>query len=37
MIKMFEELFKMWAMDAEYAADDFLDDYDENEDGEINM
>ena len=27
----------MWAIDAEYAADDFLDDFDENDDGEINM
>jgi hypothetical protein len=29
-IKMFEDLFKMFAMEADYAYDDILDDYDED-------
>ena len=32
---MFEDMFKMWAMEADYAADDFMDDYDVDGDGVI--
>lgn len=34
---MFEDLFKMFAMDADYAYDDILDDFDQDEDGTINL
>ena len=30
---MFEDLFKMFALDADYAYDDILDDFDQDEDG----
>jgi len=34
---MFEELFKMFALDADYKYDDILDDFDEDDDGTINL
>jgi hypothetical protein len=30
---MFEDLFKMFAMDADYEYDDILDDFDQDDDG----
>lgn len=33
---MFSDLFKMFALDADYATDEFLDEHDDNKDGKIN-